>query len=72
MRGLSPNNAGRIGIAFGSYGWAPLGPKQVYAEMENAKFQMAAPVIAQQWIPSAENLSQLQETVVKAIEAARA
>ena len=29
MRGLSPNNSQRIGIAFGSYGWAPLGPKQV-------------------------------------------
>ena len=72
MRGLSPNNSQRIGIAFGSYGWAPLGPKQVYAEMENAKFNMAAPVIAQQWIPSEENLSALQETVVKAIEAARA
>ena len=36
------------------------------------KFQMASPVIAQQWIPSEENLAALQETVVKAIEDARA
>ena len=72
MRGLSPKNEQRVGIAFGSYGWAPLGPKQVYTEMENMKFNMACPVVAQQWIPSEENLSQLQETVVKAIEAARA
>lgn len=72
MRGLSPRNEQRIGIAFGSYGWAPLGPKQVYAEMENMKFDMACPVVAQQWIPSAENLAELQETVAKAIEAARA
>ena len=72
MRGLSPRNEQRVGIAFGSYGWAPLGPKQVYAEMENMKFDMACPVVAQQWIPSAENLAELQETVAKAIEAARA
>ena len=72
MRGLSPNNAQRIGLAFGSYGWAPLGPKQVYAELENAKFQLPVPVVAQQWIPSAENLAELQETVCKMIEAAQA
>ena len=59
-------------MAFGSYGWAPLGPKQVYEEMEKIKFNMASPVIAQQWIPSAEKLSELQETVVKIIEDARA
>lgn len=72
MRGLSPKNEQRIGLAFGSYGWAPLGPKQVYAELENAKFQLPMPVVAQQWIPSEENLSELQDTVRKMIEAARA
>ena len=72
LRGLSPKNDQRIGIAFGSYGWAPLGPKQVYAEMENMKFNMACPVVAQQWIPSAENLAALQEQVAQIVEAARA
>lgn len=72
MRGLSPKNEHRIGLAFGSYGWAPLGPKQVYAELENAKFQLPVPVVAQQWIPSEENLAELQDTVRKMIEAARA
>lgn len=72
MRGLSPKNEQRIGLAFGSYGWAPLGPKQVYAELENAKFQLPMPVVAQQWIPSEENLAELQDTVRKMIEAARA
>ena len=71
LRGLSPNNSQRIGIAFGSYGWAPLGPKQVFEEMEKAKFEMPVPVIAQQWIPSEENLTNLQETVTKIIEDAR-
>lgn len=72
MRGLSPKNEQRIGLAFGSYGWAPLGPKQVYAELENAKFQLPVPVVAQQWVPSEENLADLQGTVRKMIEAARA
>ena len=72
MRGLSPKNEQRIGLAFGSYGWAPLGPKQVYAELENAKFQLPVPVVAQQWIPSEENLAELQDTARKMIEAARA
>lgn len=72
MRGLSPKNEQRIGLAFGSYGWAPLGPKQVYAELENAKFQLPVPVAAQQWVPSEENLAELQGTVRKMIEAARA
>lgn len=72
MRGLSPRNDQRIGLAFGSYGWAPLGPKQVYAELENAKFQLPVPVVAQQWVPSEENLAELQDTVRKMIEAARA
>lgn len=72
MRGLSPKNEQRIGLAFGSYGWAPLGPKQVYAELENANFQLPVPVVAQQWVPAEENLAELQGTVRKMIEAARA
>lgn len=72
MRGLSPKNDQRIGLAFGSYGWAPLGPKQVYEELEKAKFNLPVPVITQQWIPSEENLAELQSTVKKIIEDARA
>lgn len=72
MRGLSPKNDQRIGLAFGSYGWAPLGPKQVYEELEKAKFNPPVPVITQQWIPSEENLAELQATVKKIIEDARA
>lgn len=72
MRGLSPKNDQRIGLAFGSYGWAPLGPKQVYEELEKAKFNLPVPVVIQQWIPSEENLAELQATVKKIIEDARA
>lgn len=71
MRGLSPDNSQRIGLAFGSYGWAPLGPKQVEAEMKAAKFNMPLPVITQQWVPSADKLTELQSAVCTMIEASR-
>ena len=48
------------------------GPKQVYAELENAKFQLPVPVVAQRSVSSEENLAELQGTVRKMIEAARA
>ena len=56
MVGLSPKNDHRIGFAFGSYGWTPLGPKMVQAELEAAEFTMPLPVHAIGWIPSDEDL----------------
>jgi len=70
MKGLSPkaNNKDRIGIAFGSYGWAPLGPKNVQAELEAAGFQMPLPVQAINWIPSQDQLDALRDSVRGIIE----
>ena len=56
MTGLSPKNDHRIGFAFGSYGWTPLGPKMVQAELEAAEFTMPLSVHAIGWIPSDEDL----------------
>ena len=38
MTGLSSKNDHRIGFAFGSYGWSPLGPKMIQTELETAEF----------------------------------
>ena len=72
MRGLSPRNGQRIGLAFGSYGWAPLGPKQVQEELEKMQFNLPLPVVTEQWVPSEERLSALQDAVCKMIEASEA
>ena len=40
FKGLAPK--GRVGLAFGSYGWAPVGPNEVAAQLEAAK--VAQPV----------------------------
>ena len=68
MRGLMPRNPQRIGLAFGSYGWAPLGPKQVFEGLEQCKFNLPVPVITQQWIPTEEKLAELQAAVRRVIE----
>jgi flavorubredoxin len=70
MRGLSPKNAQRVGLAFGSYGWAPLGPKNVGAILGECGFQTPVEVQAHNWVPTQEYLDGLQSTVRTMIEAA--
>ena len=71
MRGLSPkpNNTDRIGFAFGSYGWAPLGPKNVYAELEADGFQLPEPAFMYNWIPTQEYLDGVREKVRAVVKA---
>ena len=71
MRGLSPRNERRVGLAFGSYGWAPLGPKNVGKVLEECGFQLPVDTLAQNWIPSQEVLDGIQATVRGMIEGAR-
>ena len=71
MRGLSPKNDQRVGIAFGSYGWAPLGPKNVGKVLEECGFQLPVDTLTQNWIPSQEVLDGIQQTVRTMIENAQ-
>ena len=64
MRGLSPKNADRVGLAFGSYGWAPLGPNNVEKAMEEAGFQMpVGKAITVNWIPDQTILDETKAKV---------
>ena len=63
MKGLSPKNDNRVGLAFGSYGWAPAGPNNVAKELEAAGFQMPVKTIAINWIPSEEQLTAATDAV---------
>ncbi|WP_428378891.1 FprA family A-type flavoprotein [Olsenella sp. Marseille-QA0557] len=71
MRGLSPKNDQRVGLAFGSYGWAPLGPKNVGKMLEECGFQLPVDTLTQNWIPSQEVLDGIQQTVRTMIENAQ-
>lgn len=63
LKGLSPRNANRVGIAFGSYGWAPLGPNNVAAELKSMGFQQPEKVLACNWIPSQSYLDEVRDKV---------
>ena len=63
MKGLSPKNDNRVGLAFGSYGWAPMGPKNVAAELEAAGFRMPVDTLAVNWIPGDEQLDAARDAV---------
>lgn len=64
MKGLSPKNEGRVGIPFGSYGWAPLGPKSIASELEGVGFELPLGTLACNWIPDQAYLDDLRQKVV--------
>ena len=61
LRGLAPKN--RVGIAFGSYGWAPAGPNDVAAALEAAGFALPLGTLTCQWREDAEGLAEIRATV---------
>lgn len=61
MKGLSPKN--RIGIPFGSYGWAPSGPKEVAEYLEKCGFEMPCGTITHQWTIDEAGLKEVHDKV---------
>lgn len=54
MKGLRP--VGKIGAAFGSYGWGGEAVKQINAVMEEMKFEIIDPGIRVNYVPTTEDL----------------
>jgi flavorubredoxin len=71
MKGLSPKNDNRIGFAFGSYGWAPLGPANVQKELEGAGFQMPEKPFAVNWIPGDSDIEEVRAKAAALIAAGK-
>lgn len=69
MKGLSPKNGQRIAMAFGDYGWAPAGPKNVHAELETTGFQLPEEPLAVLWQPG-EDIAEQALAKVEALLAA--
>ncbi len=61
MKGLAPKK--RFGLAFGSYGWAPLGVNNVNKVLEEAGFEILGNPIKQQYIPSEDDLNSIRENI---------
>jgi flavorubredoxin len=68
MKGLSPKNEGRVGIPFGSYGWAPLGPKNISAELEGIGFDLPLGTIARNWLPDDAYLEGVRQQVIDLVK----
>jgi len=59
LKGLSPK--GKAGFAFGSYGWAPSGPRAVNEYLEEMDFELLREPLAAQWRPNEEVLAECRE-----------
>jgi len=54
MRGLKFQN--KVGAAFGSYGWSGEAPKMVQSALAEMKYQLPAPEVRYQWVPTEADL----------------
>lgn len=63
LKGLSPKN--RIGIPFGSYGWAPKGPDEVAIALEQSGFSLDFGTLSHQWTEDEQGLAALHDTILK-------
>lgn len=68
QNGLSPRNADRVGLAFGSYGWAPAGPNAVQKELEGAGYKLPLEVETLNWRPTPEDLNAIQKKAFKLVQ----
>lgn len=69
FRGLSPRNDTRVGLAFGSYGWAPVAQKQVQQVLADTGFQLPLDPVSLNWRPDQAFLDDLQEKVRSMVSA---
>lgn len=59
LKGLAPK--GKAGLAFGSYGWAPSGPKAVSDYLEEMKVEVLREPLTAQWRPGEEQRAECRE-----------
>lgn len=68
LKGLSPKNTGRYGFAFGSYGWAPMGPKAVAEGLAAAGYELPFEPFTHNWTEDVDELEAFQEDLVEKIK----
>ncbi|MEA3402900.1 MAG: FprA family A-type flavoprotein [Armatimonadota bacterium] len=59
LKGLSPKH--KAGFAFGSYGWAPGGPREVQEYLEAMSVEILREPLTAQWRPGEDALAQCRE-----------
>ncbi|MCL1816372.1 MAG: FprA family A-type flavoprotein [Clostridiales bacterium] len=66
MKGLAPK--GRIGLAFGSYGWSGQSPQHISEIMDSLGWEQPCPAQRIRYIPDKEALQQLKQAVWNMVE----
>ena len=69
MKGLFGKND-RKALAFGSYGWAPTGPKEVNAQLEAIGYETLMEPITMNWVPTDADLRKITDDVAAAVQTA--
>ncbi|MGD8268482.1 MAG: flavodoxin domain-containing protein [Desulfobacterales bacterium] len=59
MKGLKPK--GRVGAAFGSYGWSGEAVRMITEELQTMKFDVVAPGLRIQYVPDTEGLAACED-----------
>lgn len=75
LRGLTPRGmkpGDRIGIPFGSYGWAPAGPSEVADELTRIGYTNALGTFAHAWAGDEAYLDDLRAQVAEGVDKVRA
>jgi flavorubredoxin len=75
LRGLTPRGmkpGDRIGIPFGSYGWAPAGPSEVADELARIGYTNALGTFAHAWAGDEAYLDDLRAQVAEGVDKVRA
>ncbi len=68
LKGLAPRN--KLGMAFGSYGWAPNGPNDVNAYLDDMKLDILREPLTCKWRPTQEFLAECREVGASLADAA--
>lgn len=69
IKGLSPKGSGRVGIPFGSYGWAAKGTNEISDVLASLGYSLPEDVITTQWDTGIADEEAAFDAVVKLIEA---
>ncbi|MGI6217030.1 MAG: FprA family A-type flavoprotein [Coriobacteriales bacterium] len=69
LKGLTQKN--KVGIAFGSYGWAPKGPNDVAEQLGACGYEMPFETFTQNWTPTDDDLKALHDKFLEKLDEIR-
>ena len=69
LRGLADDLKGKLGAAFGSFGWSGEGPKMILERMRGLRFRVTEDPLRVQLVPTPEDLTACESFGMRLVEA---